>query len=130
MERHMLEKHKHTLLCDCCEIAFKTKEKLKQHICKVVVKNPTSCSLYTKNWYNAKGCNPIYCLRQNQDVAWLHYEKCWKHIYPCSFAPYLSAHRPVQEGEIKHLQLEDFIKNGEILWQRLTKEIKLAYTEE
>ena len=74
LTRHIEEDHSNK--CPCCDITFKTKEKFNTHICKVHISNPTFKSLYTRSWYDANGCNPVYCSQQNQDILWLHSKTC------------------------------------------------------
>ena len=76
-DEHMKEKHgknKRPYICDTCELTFRTKDVVLVHICKLNLKNPTFGTLYIKNWYNANGCNALYCTLRNRDVASLHTE--------------------------------------------------------
>ena len=72
---HILEDH--YFRCAICDLTLKTKNKLSTHICKVELRNPTFETFYVKNWYNANGCNSIYCGKQNQEIARFHSDKCW-----------------------------------------------------
>ena len=51
---HMGKKHEEK--CDVCDERFAGSTKLKTHICRVHVTNPTYGSLYVKNWYINHEC--------------------------------------------------------------------------
>ena len=46
--------------CGVCELTCKTKLKLKNHICKVEVKNPSCDTLHMNGWYDCHGCTQVY----------------------------------------------------------------------
>ena len=122
-DKHMVEKHtvsKHPYTCNTCELTCRTKDKIEYHICKADVKNPTFETLYTKNWYNKNGCNPVYCTIQNRDVAWMHVQKCWSEDMSC-FGPYSLARKLV-----KHFKTEEVISNGVISWSSISEETRNA----
>jgi hypothetical protein len=60
LKQHLRSNHNH-FKCDVCDVSLKTDMKLKNHICKVHVKNPSFGSPYTKGWYDANGCTPVFC---------------------------------------------------------------------
>ena len=117
---HMIEKHEYSSMCNTCGFAFKMESKLSDHICKVELKNPKFDTLYTRDWYNANGCNAVYCTTQNRDVAMIHADKCWSDKVKCFW--------PRKEKTfVKHFQLEKVIKNEEIHWETLLEEIKPTF---
>ena len=117
---HMIEKHEYTCKCNVCGVAFKMESKLSDHICKVELRNPKFDTLYTRDWYNANGCNAVYCTTQNRDVAMIHADKCWSNKVKCFW--------PRKEKTfVKHFQLEKVIKNEEIHWETLLEEIKPTF---
>ena len=120
---HMIEKHEYTCKCNVCGVAFKMESKLSDHICKVELRNPKFDTLYTRDWYDANGCNAVYCTTQNRDVAMMHSEKCWSDKVKCFW--------PREEKScVKHFQLEKVIKNEEIHWQTLLEEIKPTFIKD
>ena len=113
----MIEKHDYTCKCDICGVAVKMESKLSDHICRVELRNPSFDTLYTRDWYNANGCNAVYCKTQNRDVAILHTEKCWSNTAKCFW--------PREEKSLrKHFLSEKVIKNKEVQWKMLLEYIK------
>ena len=102
--------------CDACKLKFRTKAKIMGHICKHELKNPSFGTFYTKSWYNANGCNALYCSLQNRDVAWLHSEKCWREDVAC-FWP-----GSIAKSSVKHFQMVKVIKNREIFWKDVIRD--------
>ena len=120
-DKHMEEKHgtnKRPYICDTCELTFRTKDIVMVHICKINLNNPTFKTLYTKNWYNANGCNALYCTRKSRDVAWLHSEKCWNNDVSCFWPGSLA------KNAVKHFEMAKIINNGELCWPTIFKELE------
>ena len=113
LEMHMSDSHVSEwkpIKCDVCDLTSKTEEKLSLHICKVKVRNPTFKSLYTKDWYNANGCNAVYCTVMNQDVIWLHSGNCWDNrVNNCW--------KYTEGTKVQHCLLNEVISNGNLNWQ-------------
>ena len=89
-----------------------------------ILENPSFGTFYTKSWYNANGCNALYCSLQNRDVAWLHTEKCWKEDVAC-FWP-----GSIAKNSVKHFQMDKIIKNREIFWKNVIKDGEVISIEE
>ena len=111
--------------CDVCEIACSTEDKLKKHLCRVTVRNPSFCDLYTKNWILVNRCTFIYHRVKKVEVALLHCKDCTENISRCTekFPLWL----PAQEDEIDgvwHLELIKFLKDGRIDWQGIKTYVK------
>ena len=131
LERHVIVKHEklnvvdQEFKCDRCGLTLKTKVKLKKHICKVRVKNPSNGSLYMKGWYDCNGCTQVYSSILNKEVAWLHSDNCV--IEEC--APFKNITKDIEEAiiedAVEHLRLECFVQDGTILWPKFVKETKL-----
>ena len=123
-----LSKHyevKHSLFtCRVCHMTIRAESNLQTHLCRVLVKNPTHQSFYSKGWYDANGCSPIFCKIKNQEVAWLHHTKCF--IEPCAarkdFIENNDDEEKTNEEEFTNLRLDSLITNGEIDWKRFMKE--------
>ena len=64
-DKEDLSKHyevQHSIFsCKVCHMTIRAEAKLQTHLCRVLVKNPTHQSLYSKSWYDANGCSPIFC---------------------------------------------------------------------
>ena len=84
---HLAEHHK--FRCTKCKLAHNDSWKHNIHTCKVDIDNPTFKSFYSKAWLDQNGCNPVYCTERNEDVAWLHNDKCWSGELPCSWPPHI-----------------------------------------
>ena len=57
---NMHVKSKHEFSCEICELTFQSEEKLKTHMCRLIVTNPTCGDYYTKNWILVNGCTRIF----------------------------------------------------------------------
>ena len=74
----------HDEKCNTCDLAFEIRDKLKDYICKINVRNPTHGNCYLKNWILAKGCTPIYNKATKKEIVTLHFDDCWRRISPCA----------------------------------------------
>ena len=104
---------------------FKEDLKLKMHLCKVTVKNPTFGTLYTKDWYDANGCTQIFCHKRNKGIIWLHNKSCSK-SNPCAVYDDINAEEDDKVCEFEHLNIQCFLENGEILWEQIIHECRLT----
>ena len=127
-----LSKHiqlKHELYeCKLCDIHFKTEGKLKSHMCKVPIKNPAHGSLYTKGWYDANDCTPVYSSLKNTEVAWLHHKQC-QEDNPCAASEDINAEDDDKIEGLEHLKIDFFLENGEINWNRLIIDCGMKQTK-
>ena len=110
----------HLFDCKICNFTCTTEDKLKNHMCRVTVINPTFCDLYTKNWIVLNRCTPIFHRIEKIEVAILHCKDCKDNINRCSenFPLWLPAQEDKTNG-VWHLELEKFLKDGRIDWQAL-----------
>ena len=113
LDDHTLDKH--NFPCGDCSLILKSLERLRSHICKLPIKNPTFGSLYSKSSWDGNGCNPIFCVRKNQEVAWLHHEHCLSKVKTCHLAP---NHLTEKDG-IYHLEIDKYLIYCEIQWEAL-----------
>ena len=113
------------LHCEKCDLYFKEDLKLKMHLCKVTVKNPTFGTLYTKDWYDANGCTQIFCRKRNKGIIWLHNKSCSK-SNPCAVYDDINAEEDDKVCEFEHLNIKCFLENGEILWEQIIHECRLT----
>ena len=66
----------HEVKCDKCNEKVGGEHKLKTHMCRIIVANPTIDSLYMKNWYLPNECIRVFCNEQKKQLAILHSKKC------------------------------------------------------
>ena len=121
LEDHILDNH--NFPCGNCTMIFRTLDRLEIHICKQEVKNPTFGSLYSKSWFDINGCNPVYCGSINQEIAWLHSERCWSKNQMCC----VLQNKTEDSCEI-HLELDKFIIYCVIQWEMLSKEVSTTHS--
>ena len=97
-------------------------------MCKVPIKNPAHGSLYTKGWYDANGCTPVYSSLKNTEVAWLHHKRC-QEDNPCAASEDINAEDDDKIEGLEHLKIDFFLENGEINWNRLIIDCGMKRTE-
>ena len=117
LDDHILDEH--NFPCGDCSLIFRSLGRLRNHICKLPIKNPTFGSLYSKSWWDGNGCNPIFCVRKNQEVAWLHHEQCLSKVKTC----HLSQNHLTEKDGIFHLEIDKYIIYCEIQWEALATKI-------
>ena len=100
-------KSNHEYKCDVCELTFQSDTKLKTHMCRVHVKNPTCGDHYTRNYIVWKCCTVIFSKSKEQEVVYLHSEQCFDNSNRCSDL-YPSYHMTNYDGEAYHTPLNDF----------------------
>ena len=122
-----LNKHvnmEHTFSCRKCHHKSKNKAKHTNHTCKVYIQNPTFQTFYTKEWLNGNGCNAIYCSELQEDVIWLHSDRCWTNEHPCYFTPYNLQGSRYEPGYLHHFEFSRFLENKNICWGSMNKEME------
>ena len=67
---HMREKHE--IECNACNEKFAGLRKLKNHMCRIHVVNPSSGDYYMKNWYLNNDCISVFSKQQQREVALIH----------------------------------------------------------
>ena len=110
--------------CKKCDLTLKTEDKVKTHVCKVSIRNPSSGPLYMKGLYDRNGCTQIFNSKLNEEVAWLHAEICV--LEEC--APFRNVSKDdfekvLVKDPVEHLKLELFVEDEIILWPKLIPEI-------
>ena len=108
--------------CKICGSAYNTEEKLKDHLCRVTVRNPTFCNLYTKNWIAVNRCTSIFHRIKKEEVAILHCADCVNKIKRCGekYPLWFPAQEDREDG-IWHFEVRNFLKDGRIDWQSMKK---------
>ena len=123
LTRHKSSEH---FRCQECLETFITNEKLKKHICKHEIGNPSFEHYYSRSWMDGNNCNKIYCNNIQQEVAILHCENCLKGEKTCCWSPYrLNG----QSDGVTHLEFDKYTKDYifkkmEIKWPELVISLK------
>ena len=60
-----------------CNLTFKSEGKLKEHMCRIHIENPTYGYMYMKNWIVHMNCTTIYDRNKQVEVALLHSAECY-----------------------------------------------------
>ena len=79
----------HELECKSCNSIFPSDTKLKDHMCRLHVSNPSNKFLYMKDWFVMDSCIRVYDSGQQKEIALLHSDNCDK-LKPCSDYPSVS----------------------------------------
>ena len=110
LKKHM--KTEHEVQCTSCSNSFAGNKKLKNHICKVHVENPTYKEYYMKEWFERDKCIRVFNNNKKEEVIILHSEDCTD-ISKCADLPenlkdekwrqtwtYTSTHIILYEGQV------------------------------
>ena len=111
LDLHLEETHKYK--CNNCNLTHNDQWKHKIHICKVDIENPTFKTFYSKAW----------CSERNEDVLWLHNDKCWSGEIPCHFTPHIYFGKVLKASGPKHCEYSKFVTDNKICWPALSKDI-------
>ena len=115
-------KSNHDITCDVCALTFQSETKLKIHMCRMHVKNPTCGDHYTRSSIVVDCCTVIFSKSKEQEVVYLHSEQCFNDTNRCSdFYP--SYHINDFDGEAYHAPLKYFFLEGKINWNALNGEL-------
>ena len=127
LKSHVEDKHAtpKTLECETCSYICNTAEKLEKHMCRITVRNPSFCDLYTKNWIVLNRCTYIYHRIEKREVALLHCKDCMDNKNRCmeKYPLWLPAQEDKEDG-IWHLDLSNFLKDGRLEWPALKTLVK------
>ena len=115
-------------MCDSCELPLKSRDKVKSHICKVIVKNPTHRVFYMKGWYDKNSCTQVYSGELNDEAAWLHSANCV--LEECT--PFRNITKDFEEAlaesDVTHFKLEKYVEDRSILWPQLIRKLNQKQT--
>ena len=112
--------------CETCGLVYATEEKLKKHMCRITIKNPSFCDLYVKNWIAVNICNLIYHRIEKSEVAILHCQACIDNTARCGEkfpTLWLPAQEDTKDG-VWHLDRAKFLKDGRLDWQAVKTLVK------
>ena len=118
LNNHVRKMHEEK--CNTCDLAFESKNKMRDHTCKIYIHNPTYGNCYLKNWIKANGCTPIYNKATKSEIVTLHFEDCWRKISPCSELKPLNQ---IDSNDVFHCKVSRFIRNGRVNWSDLMIEL-------
>ena len=113
-------RRKHDYKCDRCDLAFESTKKIKDHICKINIRNPAHENCYMNNWILAKSCTPIYNKATKKEIVTLHYDDCWRKLSPCAELKPLNQ---VDSKDIFHCKVSRFVRNGFVNWPDMMIEL-------
>ena len=68
--------------CSECNEIFSGEFKLKTHMCRVHVSNPSFEDYYMKNWFIRNSCISVFCKQQSKELALLYSENCVQNQVP------------------------------------------------
>ena len=125
-EKHTSDANKsESVKCITCGSNFSTEEKLKNHLCRVTVKNPTFCNFYTKNWIAVNRCTSVFHRIKKEEIAILHCQDCVSNEKRCGekYPLWFPAQEDREDGTW-HFEMIKFLKDGRIDWQSANKFIK------
>ena len=116
-------KELHSKKCSHCGESFVDEGKFKKHTCRIKIKNPSSTSLYMKNWYIKYTCISVYSVLEEKEVIVLHSSNCVNR-QNCSVCPRSLYHsiRVIDNGLI-HLNAHCVLKCGEVHWDLIDCEM-------
>ena len=80
---HVHVKSKHNFSCEICELTFQYEKKLRTHMCRLTVTNPTCGDYYTKNWILVNGCTRIFSSSERREVLFFHSNLCLENKNSC-----------------------------------------------
>ena len=110
----------HDEKCNLCDWAFESRKKLKEHICKIHIRNPTHGNCYMKKWILANGCTPIYNKMTEKEIVTLHFDDCWRRICSCANLQTLNE---IDSNDIFNAKVSRFVRNGLVNWSELMTEL-------
>ena len=115
----------HEVKCETCNDKFAGESKLKTHMCRLHVDNPSSTKFYMKNWYIKNSCISIFSEAQKKEVAVLHSEHCTKSELCSECPPNLESYVRVDDkNDMIHLQTCNYLESGKISWDVLEANIE------
>ena len=119
----------HTVICEDCDEKYAGERKLKTHMCRVHVKNPTKNELYMKNWFIKNECIRVFSEKRKKEIAIIHSDLCVKN-YTCTYVlpTFISQLRYIDNTDFIHLHASDFITDQEVQWEILTESMESLET--
>ena len=120
---------KHGIKCSDCSETFAGETKLKKHMCRQDIINPSSMQFYTKNWYIKNSCILIFNGEQEKEVAILHSDHCLKESC-ADFPPDLQFNIRVDDSDgLMHFKAFSYLESGFIDWDTLENHIEGSVCE-
>ena len=118
-----LKLHQETLhgkFCSYCECNFAGERKLKEHVCRIKISNPSSGRLYTKDWFVKDDCIRVFDNNAKDEKYVLHCDLCLNmkscEELPANFKQSISSKDP--NGKI-HLPASTYIKSNTMNWKAM-----------
>ena len=118
-----LKLHNETLhgkFCSDCKCNFAGERKLQEHVCRIHVSNPTSGTLYTKDWFVKDNCVRVFDNETKDEKYVLHCDHCLTikscEELPTDYKQKRSSKDP--QGRI-HLPANVYLKSNTVNWKAL-----------
>ena len=114
----MQSEHEHQ--CSFCNLTFDGLKKVKSHMCRIEIENPTSYWFYTKNWFERGKCVRVFDNNAKVEVVTIHGEDCIKNN-ACTIFPETFTHRKYFKDtqNILHLTTSRYMINNKLKWEEI-----------
>ena len=122
---HVETLHQH--LCKHCSCSFAGEKKLKNHMCRIFVKNPIyEKGLYTKDWFERDKCVRVFDDKTKKEVAILHSEDCIAKNECINFPDDFQKTGSFKDKEgITNLQATNYMTSTEVNWPSVNTIVKI-----
>ena len=123
-------KKTHEIKCETCNEIFAGQKKLKNHMCRVHLKEPDYLDIYMRNWYRRGDCLPVFSKKLKKELIILHSENCWESENFCSDIPEnvdTSIKSVLDENDVIHtagIKSTAIRKDGSICWLEILSLLK------
>ena len=111
----------HSVNCEHCDENLAGIAKLKKHMCRMNVKNPSILDLYMKNWFVRNDCLRVFSENKSKEIAIIHSEVCVEN-HSCSWVlpTFISQLRYIDNTDLIHLHASECLLDGNVQWAILT----------
>ena len=122
---HVENSHQH--LCTFCSCSFAGKKKLKDHMCRIFVKNPIfERGLYMKDWFERDKCIQVFDDNTKKEVALLHTEDCVDKNICTNFPDDFNKTGSFKDTEgITNLKASSYIASKTVNWMSILVILKI-----
>ena len=118
----------HRVKCEHCGESFLGSAKLKQHMCRIHVKNPSYSDSYMKNWFIKNDCIRVFSATNKSEIAIVHSEVCVeKHRCSWVLKDFISQLRYIDNTDLIHLHTSEFLLDGMVQWEILTELLDVVH---
>ena len=123
LKMHMQEKHE--VQCEDCSEKFKGLNRLKNHMCRLYIGNPSCGDFYVKNWMIKNECVRVFSENLKREIAIIHSEVCLdKHSCTYVLPEFISQPRYIDNSGFIHLHSSELIIDRNVKWAILTEMVE------